>query len=101
MKKSFRKLVSLFMAVLMFAAVIPFSGLHIEANAQTQIDNGKSEVEIIETKAANTKTESSVNSIINPFADFISMIKDLVEIIRAAIAFINADMPGLPFSFNK
>lgn len=89
------------MAVLMFAAVIPFSGLQIDASALTQADNGKNEVEIIETKAANTDAEESADPVVNPFANIISAIKDLVEIIRAAIAFIKADLPGLPFSIKK
>lgn len=86
------------------------------------VDQTKSEEKLLETSSVyaeylnlvdqSVKTESTtevkeettdepVNPVVNPFATIISMIKDLVEIIRAAIAFIKADLPGLPFSIKE
>ena len=85
------------------------------------VDQSKSEEELLETSSsyveylnlidqtngaeteeiANTSANNIVNPSTNPITSIISFIKDIIQIIKAAISFINSGMPGLsPFNFK-
>ena len=102
-----KRILSVLMAVTIFTAVIPFSGVYAQASEIELSDTASTYTQSVtltekkaETKTAKAAKEPAAD-IVNPFANIISMIKDLIEVIKAAIAFINADMPGLPFSLKK
>lgn len=53
--------------------------------------------QILETETVDTAETEEPEPVVNPFKSIIDFFKEIMAVIRAAIAFIDAGFPGLPF----
>ena len=111
-----KRIISILLSIIMIVSMIPFTA--IPAFAQPLITVGytdetgklqsKNSEVITGIKLSAEKEVTDVassdepaNPVISQFTSIISFIKDLIQIIKATISFINAGMPGLlPFNFK-